>query len=513
VLDAARFTLYQAAMSAFTVASFRTQKVMDLQVPQATSVAFQPFAESFPELPIVGLVDPIEFPGEEARVRRIALSTALLGVVSKAAPTRTRPVPADHAAFLRAVYPRLLAQAWSRPPEVPESLRSAARDPAVDLIAELAVDGPFGSYLRAEVDDQGRATGQFVVDVDWLVAYRPRVGLLAPGGVARLAVVDGRLSTVGLARGGAQVPLAGWRGRQVERDAFLAGLNEDLTTIRHNLFVHLATLTPFAIASTNRLAPDHPVRRLLHHCFHTVLIGNHELSTLQLGGPRGFASTIFSHDHVEVARLATARLRHYDFWDLEPDTQFRRRGTTTTPFAYPYRDNVLELWDITLRYVRRYLALYFDDDTWSRDPQVAAWLDDLDRLLPNGLGERGSQLDWLSRVCATLIHVSTVEHDVLNNVIWDYSTLGWLIPTVAPLNGDRMDARRAFDLIATLVVTWKPYNMLLTAGVPSLALDPDGRSAMGDWIAELGAVQKRMDARGHRASFSYPANLNVSISN
>ena len=513
MLDAARFSLYQTAMSAFTVASFRTQKVMVLEVPRATSVAYRPFAESFPEMPIPGLIDPIEFPGEESRVKRIGLSVALVDAVSRAAPTRTPPVPADHRAFLRSVYPRLMAKAWARPPEVPEGLRALAGDPTADLLAELAVDGPFGSYLRAVANEQGEPTGDFVVDVDWLLEYRPRAGLLAPGGVAHLVVEGERLRTVGLTRGGAVIPLGAWRGRQVERDALLAGLNEDLTTIRHNLFVHLATLTPFAVASTNRLATDHPIRRLLHHCFHTVLIGNHELGTMQLGGPRGFASTIFSHDHVEVARLATARLAEYDFWDLEPDTQFRRRGTTTTPFEYPYRDNVLELWDVTLRYVRRYLALYFDDASWLADQQVQAWLDELDRLLPNGLGERGSQLEWLSRVCATLIHLSTVEHDVLNNVTWDYSTLGWLIPTVAPLNGDRMDARRAFDLIATLVVTWKPYNMLLTADVPSLALDADGRSAMSDWIADLSAVQRRMNERGRRASLSYPANLNVSISN
>lgn len=513
MLDSARFTLYQGLMSAFTVASFATQKVEPLEPPREGSIAFEPFSHSFPQMPISGVMNPLEFPGEGRRLRRIRLSATLLSAVSRLSPARTNPIPSEHGAFLKAVYPRLMARAWADPPEIPERLRQLMGGPKANLIPELSIDGPFGSYLRAGVDEAGHPTGDYVMDVDWLLDYRARPGLLPPGGTAVLRVVDGRLRLVGLTRGGAHVPTEAWRGRQVEVDAFLAGLNEDLTTIRHNVFVHLATLTPFAIACTNHLGTAHPVRRLLHHCFHTVLIGNRELGQLQLGGPRGFAATIFSHDHVEVARMASARLRNYDFWDLEPDTQFRRRGTTTTPFAYPYRENVLELWDVTLRYVRRYLALYFDDQSWRVDAELSAWLDGLDSLLANGLGTRGDGLDWLSRLCATVIHVSTVEHDVLNNVTWDYSTLGWLIPTVAPENGDRMDLRRAFDLIATLVVTWKPYNMLLTANVPSLALDERGRAAMADWIAELARVQQTMDARGRSAALSYPANLNVSISN
>jgi arachidonate 15-lipoxygenase len=246
-----------------------------------------------------------------------------------------------------------------------------------------------------------------------------------------------------------------------------------------------------------------------------VLIGNRELGELQLGGPSGFAATIFSHDHVGVARMATDRLTRYDFWDLEPDTQFARRGTTTTPFSYPYRDNILELWTVTLSYARRYLALYYPDDASIRsDPHLLAWLDDLDGLLPNGLGPRPEPTaDWIARICATVIHLSTVEHDFLNNVAWNYSTLGWLVPTVAPLSGERMDQRRAFDLIATLIGTWKPYNMLLSAGIPELALDAEARTVMTNWIADLKDIQSRMAAGAPQLSLSYPANLNVSISN
>jgi hypothetical protein len=206
-------------------------------------------------------------------------------------------------------------------------------------------------------------------------------------------------------------------------------------------------------------------------------------------------------------------LAHFDFWDFEPPTQFARRGTTSTPFAYPYRENVMSFWTVTRDYVDRYLALYYDGDTAvASDAELVRWVDDLNRLMSNGIGNELTR-DVLGRVCSTLIHVSTVEHDILNNVVWDYTTLGWVTPTVVPLSGEPMDQRRSFDLLATLIGTWKPYNMLLTADVPTLALDSRAASVMADWIASLSRLQGEMGARPHDPGLTYPVGLNPSISN
>ena len=78
-----------------------------------------------------------------------------------------------------------------------------------------------------------------------------------------------------------------------------------------------------------------------------------------------------------------------------------------------------------------------------------------------------------------VIHVSTVEHDYLNNVSWNYSTLAGSSRRSSRFRR-AMDQRRAFDLIATLIGTWKPYNMLLTADVPGGA-----RRASGGRRAEV----------------------------
>jgi Lipoxygenase len=495
-----RFWIYRNVVAFLIWISFRTQRVYPLEPPTDGTIRFRPYAEAFPDMPLPGLVTADTFPASErgaSRLLRIKLTKAVLSLVRHIAPGQVPPVPADEEQFLRAVYPGFFRRAWPTAPHVPSGLLSDERGNPPDLVAELAVRGPFASYLRAAPD-----SGDYLIDVSWMLDYDTVDGVMRPGGTAELAYRDGALHTVAPAPGS-------------QRAALLAAMNEDLTTFRHNISLHLALLTSFGVVTTNHLDAEHPVRRLLHPCFQTLLIGNREVAELQLPGRRGFSALIFSHDHTQLARMAADYLRRFDFWDFEPDTQFARRGTTETPFAYPYRDNVLRLWKEHLDYVTSYLSLYYRDDTaLAGDQALVRWSVELDRLVPNGVRrpDGGPTLDWLTRLSATLIHVSTVEHDYLNNVAWNYSTLGWIVPTVVPLSGELMDQRRAFDLLATIIGTWKPYNMLLTADVPSLALDEPARRAMTRWIERLVLIQEEMASRPEEPWLSYPAKLNPSIS-
>jgi hypothetical protein len=499
MLGTFRFWVYRTLVSLFTLIAFREQKVTPLEAPPEGKVDFAPYSDVHPDIPIKGLYMPTSFlPADkpDSRLKRIKFQTKLLTLVKGLAPATTPPVPTNEADFIAAVYPRAFRWAWPDAPTVPAAI--AATD---DLVAELAVRGPYASFLRKSDDDR------YEFGADWIGSYEVEPGLVNPGGTATLVATGGRLTTESIESAGSA------RGQT----ALLAALNEDLTTFRHNVDVHLTILTSFALACTNHLGARHPVRRLLHHCFNTVMIGNFELSSAQLRGPRSFLPTIFSHRAEVLVRMVEDHLRDFDFWDYEPPTQFSRRGTTTTPFEYPYRDNVMDFWTETSAYVENYLDIYYEnDDDVAGDPQVASWAAELDRLLPNGVAIPlgGPTFKWLVRLCATLIHVSTVEHDILNNVVWDYTTLGWITPTVVTATGEPMDQRRAFDLIAILIGTWKPYNMLLTSDVPKLALDDRAAAVMQAWIDRLDRLQVKMTS-DHRwdASLSYPSALNVSISN
>ncbi len=520
MLDDTRFSMYRQTVAFFTWLGFRDQKVYPLEAPVPGAVRFRPYATAFPDMPIARLYDAEDFPASDdpaPRLKRMKRAHKLFATAEAMAPATTPPVPQDEAAFLDVVYPAYFRKAWPRPPCAPRALVA----PGANVVAEIAVRGPFASYLRRATGDNVQAqraasTDQYLLDLSWLLAYPAQPGLMPPGGTAVLDVRGRALETMAIHRGAGQVARPGAPDYLRARAAFLAGINEDLTTFRHNLSTHLSTLTAFALASNNRLGPAHPVRRLLHHAFHTVLIGNREVAEFQLSGSKGFSATIFSHDAAVLARMANDYLARFDVWDFEPPAQFARRGTTTTPFDYPYRDNVLQVWEATRAYTDAYLRVYYDGDAAVRaDREVGEWADELERLLPNGVRRPADGLsrDWLARLCATLLHLSVAEHDVLNNLVWDYSTIGWIIPTVAPESGAPMDCRRAFDLVATIIGTWKPYNMLLTASVPSLALDPRGRAVMQEWIDRLGAIQRDMERAGTRPDLTYPKGWNVSISN
>lgn len=513
MLEDVRFSLYRGIVARFMTRGFATHPVLPLALPVDATIEHAAHDDLFPRLSLPGVRVPTSFvPSDTADQRRrlIRTRTVLRRLLVRLAPASTPPVPVGEREFLDAVYHPAYRRAW-RAPALPPEL---AGDPdQVDVIAALVVRGPFGSFLRrataAEVAAGEVTEDEYVVDLADHLDHDVHPGLLRPGGKAILSVTDEGLRTRAVLRtDGIEQPLA--------RRALLAALNEEMTSYRHNLGLHNVALTDVCIATTNHLSPRHPVRRLLQHTFHTLLIGNRENVSGQLADPLSFAVTLFSHSAAGVSSLATARLDGFDLWDLEPEQQFARRRTTETPFAYPYRDNVLELWRVNLEYVVTYLGLYYpNDDVVRADPSLTAWAAELDRLLPNPLARPDSGLtrDWVARLCATVIHLSTVEHDLLNNVVWDYGTFGYLVPTVVPESGEHMDQLRAFDLITTLFLTWRPFNMLLTSHVESMALDGPGRRVMLEWLDRLREVDSAMRARGPDPSLAYPANFNVSITN
>ena len=108
---------------------------------------YRPFAEAHPGMPMRGLYEAVTFPAEDRagpRLRGIRLGRRALDLLTVLAPRHTPPVPRDIDAFLSVVYPLGYRRAWPTAPAVPPELAQ----PEADVLAELAVRAPFGSYLR-----------------------------------------------------------------------------------------------------------------------------------------------------------------------------------------------------------------------------------------------------------------------------------------------------------------------------------------------------------------------------
>lgn len=294
MLNRSQFWFYRNLVALLEWRAFTTAQVIPLAPPVDGPVRFRPFSDGHPDLPVHGRHEAVTYPAEdraEPRLRGIRSGKRVLTLLSWIAPRHTPPVSRDLRGFLAVAYPFGLRRAWPTPPQVPPELAS----PAADVLAELAIRAPIGSYLRRRAGS-GSDEVAYELDLRWMTRYQARESLARPGGRALLAVRDGCLATAAIDHADVAPELA--------RAALLAGLNEDLTTFRHNVSVHLGMLTSFALATTNELGARHPVRRLLHHCFHTVLIGNREVAEFQLAGARGFSTTIFSHDAAELTRMA-----------------------------------------------------------------------------------------------------------------------------------------------------------------------------------------------------------------
>lgn len=527
MLAGPRFRLYRRLLGMIMAGEFKRQKVWPLEPPSNEIVEVTAVAAELPRL-----FRACTFPSTEhakPRERAIKLRGRLLPLATRIPARRTGPIATDLPGLLEQIYPEPYRRIWSRAPTVPPELEDD------DIPAALAVRGPFAQYLRKASTlgaTQGAGGGgddpgpdgpdpdDYVIDMRCFDGHRPKPGLVAPGGLAVFDVVGERLRTRAiLFEGRAHRPGDPSYGRACK--AFLCALNTYLTTFTHNVTIHLAYLTPTAVASANALAPHHPIRRLLHPAFHTVLIGNHEVATFQIVGAGSFATKLFSHEYPTLVRMLSAHLDDFRIADLDPQQAFDQHGLRDAPVALPFWDDDLALWRITLRYAEAYIDRYYgDDEAVAADPELRSWLVQLDHLLPHGLYDghgyltKGDPLTraTLARVCATLLHTSSATHDVVNNAVWDYSTINFVLPTVVPESPEEQDMRLSFDLMNTIIGTWKRYNMLLD-GVSTLALDEEARTIMDGYVDALRRRQAEMVAEPRRLGRIYPANLNPSISN
>ena len=162
------------------------------------------------------------------------------------------------------------------------------------------------------------------------------------------------------------------------------------------------------------------------------------------------------------------------------------------------------------RYIDHY---YKEDKDLTLDHELKAWYQELDERFPNGVKSYAKDLskETIKKLSCLYIFNSTVAHDNLNNVVWNYITLNQYIPTMVPKSGKLQSVDTSFDFLLTILVTWKPFNMLFE-DFSSIALDPEGKALMRSFNERLKTHQSELDKDPSQIGRIYPRNLNYSVS-
>jgi len=353
----------------------------------------------------------------------------------------------------------------------------------------LAVAGPYACYLERAPD------GRYQWDLRRLARYEHHLGLRSLGVRVRFHVdaANRRLEAeeIECELGPCRPGHPRW---ELATKIALCAATTHVSLVRHFNWVHLAAGGPFAIATRNCLAADHPLRRLLWpHMFGTQY--SNQIVTKGQMARGGDFETIFSLTHKGMCRLFEESYEEFDISAFDPARDAERRGITNGGFSTPALGNRQAHFEVMHAHAQRYLGLYYARDAdLAKDAGVSAWLRALDRLVPNGVrkflgGE--STIRSVARLVAALIYMATVEHEILGTGLWNYQMWTHVQPVRVYRNGDR----EPLDVYQRLVNANFNLNVKrapLLQDWSYLALDDEGAAAFREFRNALQRLQARL---------------------
>jgi hypothetical protein len=419
---------------------FRSSKPVVIPLPhdegrklQAVSLASQ-----YPNIPISNILVADHVPQDEAEPAKYyfyLFQVALYRFFSPMQPA-LRPIDKNPQTAINEAYTSSHRRLFPAP-EMPAEYRDG-----LDL-GYLAVAGPYACYLeKAEYGYQWdlRGLGNFEHHAE-LRSLGARV-LFRVNNLNRLEATQIDCEIGSCTPADNQWDLA--------QQIALCAATTHVSLVRHFNYVHLAAGAPFAIATRNNLPAAHPLRRLLWpHMFGTQ--HSNRLNTTGLLPKGGDFETTFSFTHEGMCKLLAISYNEFDFLMLDPEGDAERRGIKDSAFEMPALENRKAVFDVMHAHAHRYLELYYDSDERLRDDvNFRKWIDELDRLVPNGvLRTLGDEITLPSaaRLIASLIYLAAVEHELLGTGLWNYQ----LWTHVQPVRVYRSGQREPHDVYQRLV--------------------------------------------------------------
>ncbi|MDH3287842.1 MAG: hypothetical protein OEP48_08995 [Betaproteobacteria bacterium] len=470
------------------IAKFKGNKPIRIPVPTRKQRVVEPvsLASMYPGVPVSDIRVADHVPDDEASRLKRRFVAFQVGLYSRYSPMQAGlpSVATDPIAVLEEAYTGKHRECFPAP-ERPEELNGPDRPE----LGVMAVCGPFACYLEKA------PAGHYEWDLRELSEYEHHPGLQRLG-VRVLFDVDEANRSLRATRiesalgthrpGDAQWPAA--------RKIALCTASTHVSLVRHFNWVHLACGGPLAIATRNRLPHDHPLCRLLWpHVFGTqysndVITEAHMLEV-------GEFPAIFSLAHAGMCELISRSFSDYRISVVDPQADAERRGIANGGFDTPSQDNLQRLFDVMRAHAERYVAHYYEtDDAIRQDHGVRAWLDELERLIPNGIREslRGKvSRASVARLVAGFIYAVSVQHEVLGTGMWNYQLWTDKIPVRVYVDG----SREPLDVYQRLVNANFNLNVRraqLMRDFAYLAPDDGGRRLCLQFLSELRALNAQL---------------------
>ena len=469
---------------------FKGNKPAQIPVPSGEQRELQavPLDTKYPGVPISNILVADHVPEDEAAGLKkafVQVQVKLGSIISPMQPGLPS-VSDDPVEALEEAYTESYRKLFSAP-ELPSELHG----PNKPTLGAMAVSGPFACYLERTAD------GNFEWDLLGMSEYEYHSGLQRLGVRVSFEVDESaralRATKIESALGVHTPEAPEW---PTAKRLALCAASTHLSMVRHFDWVHLACGGPLAIATRNRLPQDHPLCRLLWpHTYGTQY--SNDIVTVPQMGEAGDFTAIFSLTHAGMCELFAKSYTDYRISVIDPTRDAERRGILNAGFDTPSQSNLQELFDVLHAHAARYVAAhYMTDEEIRKDGDLKGWLDELDRLIPNGIGELmpgDATRAIVARLIAGFIYLTSVQHEVLGTGLWNYQLWTDRIPVRIYLDG-RREPLDVFQRLVSANFNLNVNRAQLMQDFSYLALDAKGEELFAQFLAELQALDAKLKA-------------------
>ncbi|HKR00966.1 MAG TPA: lipoxygenase family protein [Pyrinomonadaceae bacterium] len=461
------------------------------------------FASQFPGIPIPNILVADHVPDDEAQPLKVAFYKFQVGMYSVFPATQPGlpPISADPQKAFDEAYTDAHRRLFP-PPVLPEEYKNN-----IDL-GRISVASPYACYVEKAPE------GGYQWNLSQLDGYEYHAGLRPIGCRVLFRVNEGErrleATQIDCDLGTCRPGDPDWEFAQ---KIALCAATTHVSLVRHFNGIHLAVGGPFAIATRNQLPAAHPLRRLLWPHMYGTQYSNQIVTKGQMAKGGDFETT-FSFTHRGMCKLFEETYEQYDFIVLDPERDAERRGIKDAGFDTPVLSNRRAIFDVMHAHALRYLRLYYETDEKLReDANVQGWVEELDRLIPNGVRKvlgNETTIEGAGRLIAALIYLAAVEHEALGTGLWNYQ----LWTHVQPIRVYRNGQREPQDVYQRLVNANFNLNVSRTRLMHDfgyMALDRKGADAFRIFRFELETLQKKMEQEPPACWKIYPNILEANI--